>query len=89
MRQKNIECWLLYQVCETSGVDIKVISSESMPLTIPDVQLESLCYILYKKGEYYHLEGLMDQLEQNQINMEQILLKKRLIQKYQKKCHPG
>lgn len=74
--EKDISCWILYQIAEESGVDIRLDFFGSRVI-IKNAILESLHCILYKSGEYYQLKNLMEQLNLylNSIDINQMLIK--------------
>lgn len=74
MKDNDISCWLLYQTNEETGSSIYLFSTLTR-IKIKYVRPETLCYILYKEGEYYKKEILAEQIVENRLSMEQMLLK--------------
>lgn len=75
MNKKGISCWLLYQICNESGTDIRLMSPVGPLLKLRKVLVESFCYILYNPGEDYRLGSLTEQGKCGVLDIGQLLLK--------------
>ena len=81
IENKDISFWLLYQTDRTrqtakrKGCSIYLANSECRFMSVKNIILETVCYIVYERGRYYKKESLAEQAASKIIDVEQILLK--------------